>query len=98
MSVSAKDVERIAALAELAVAPDELPELSAQLDRIVRFVAQLEDLGTGAGSPWRGGPAAAPLREDVVQPAALSRPVAALAPEFVDGFFVVPRLGAMDES
>jgi hypothetical protein len=36
------------------------------------------------------------LAEDVVQPARLTRGPSELAPEFVRGLFVVPRLGAME--
>ena len=99
MSVSAKDVEQVARLAELAVEPTELPVLTEQLDRIVGFVAQLAELPDLEGAPsYVAGPERTPLRPDVVEPADLARPPAALAPEFVDGFFVVPRLGAMEET
>ncbi len=98
MSVSRADVERVAALAELAVAPGELPELTAQMDRIVGFVAQLAALGDlPVGAAGDIGPSETPLREDIVVPADLERGPADLAPEFVDGFFVVPKLGAMEE-
>ena len=98
MSVSRADVERMAALAQLAVAPDELPELTAQMDRIVGFVARLEQLDARSGDGVAPiGPAGTPLREDVVMPADLARSPAELAPEFLDGFFVVPKLGAMEE-
>ena len=97
MSVSVKDVEQVARLAELAVEPAELPALTEQLDRIVGFVAQLGELPDLAGAPsYLAGPERTPLRADVVEPADLARPPAALAPEFIDGFFVVPRLGALD--
>jgi aspartyl/glutamyl-tRNA(Asn/Gln) amidotransferase C subunit len=99
MSVPREEVERIAGLAALALDPAELPELTAQMDRIVGFVARLaeavplEDFGDAAGTPSES-----PLREDVVLSPDLSLRPADLAPEFVDGFFVVPRLGAMEES
>jgi aspartyl-tRNA(Asn)/glutamyl-tRNA(Gln) amidotransferase subunit C len=98
MSVDTKEVQHVARLAELAVEPAELPGLTEQLNRIVGFVAQLAELGDleGVGS-FLAGPEATPLRADVVQPADLARPPATLAPEFVDGFFVVPKLGAMEE-
>ena len=99
MSVTRKDVEHVARLAELAVEPNELAELTAQLDRIVGFVAALNQVDTGAsaGERFIPGPAESPLREDRARPADLAIPPAAFAPEFVAGFFVVPRLGAMEE-
>lgn len=99
MSVSREEVERIAGLSALALDPAELPELTAQMDRIVGFVARLAE--AGSLEELRDAPDAAvdsPLREDVVLPADLARRPAELAPEFVDDFFVVPRLGVMEES
>ncbi len=98
MSVTAKEVAHVAGLAELAVEPSDLPALTAQMNRIVGFVEQLAELGDpGAATSYVAGPEACPLRPDLVRPAGLARPPAALAPEFVDGFFVVPRLGGMEE-
>ena len=37
------------------------------------------------------------LREDVEVAVPLARPPAAIAPEFVEGFFLVPRHGAMED-
>ena len=99
MSVPREEVERIAGLAALALDPAELPELTAQLDRIVGFVARLAEAGPLESSEDAGGPPVdSPLREDAVLPPDLARSPAELAPESVDGFFVVPRLGAMEES
>jgi len=98
MSVSREEVERMAALAQLAVAPDELPELTAQMDRIVGFVARLRALDDLSGEgPQPTGPPETLLRDDVVTPADLARSPAELAPEFIDGFFVVPKLGVLEE-
>jgi len=99
VSVTAKDVQHVARLAELAVEPDELPALTEQMDRIVGFVAQLAELGDrDTGASYVAGPERSALRADVVEPPDLVRSPAELAPEFVDGFFVVPKLGAMEES
>ena len=99
MKIGRDEVLHIARLAELAVDDAELPELVKQLDDIVGYVAQLETLpaepGTAAFHP---GPAAVAWREDAVRPVPLAFPPEKLAPEFRDGFFVVPRLGAMEES
>ena len=98
MSVTAKDVQHVARLAELAVADEDLPALTAQMDRIVSFVAQLSELADGADAgTFLAGPDQTPLRPDEVRPSGLARPPEAFAPEFVDGFFVVPKLGAMEE-
>lgn len=99
MSVSPNDVMRVARLAELAVDETELAALTAQLDRIVGFVAQLAEAGeAGPDLTHAAGPECTPLRPDVVHPIPLARPPSAFAPEFSDGFFVVPKLEALDES
>ena len=98
MSVRPDEVLRMASLAELSVDPADLPALTAQLDRIVAFVAQLSTLPDGGEvDASQVGPAVTPLREDEIRPSGLVRNPAAFAPEFIDGFFVVPRLEAMDE-
>ncbi len=103
MSVSAQDVQHVAKLAELAVEDSELAALTAQMDRIVGFVAQLAEQQEARGKEpppprYVAGPASAPLRDDVVLPADLVFPPSSFAPEFIDGFFVVPKLGAMEDA
>ncbi|NOT09064.1 MAG: Asp-tRNA(Asn)/Glu-tRNA(Gln) amidotransferase subunit GatC [Gemmatimonadales bacterium] len=99
MSVTAAEVERVAKLAELAVDPKDLPALTAQMNAIVDFVAQLTELGDlGGATPYIAGPERTPLREDVVRPARMARRPAEIAPDFEEGFFVVPKLGAMESS
>ena len=96
MSIRPEDVLHAAKLAEIAVTDAELSRLAAQLGRIVEYVEQLREVPESErAEPWLGGPLQAPLRADVVSPAPLAHPVAEMAPEFVDGFFVVPRRVAM---
>ena len=99
MSIRKEDVLHVAKLAELEVAQADLPILADQLSRIVEFVAQLNEVPAGEQAPpFLAGPEAVTLRPDEVRPAPLSRPPADFAPEFRQGFFVVPRLGAMEEA
>ncbi len=89
----------MARLAELAVDPDDLETLTVQLDRIVGFVGQLAGAGDLAARVLHpDGPERTPLRPDVVNPAPLARPPSAFAPEFIDGFFVVPKLGVIEDA
>ena len=98
MSIGRDQVLHVARLAELAVTEDDLDRLVDQLSRIVDYVAQLEgapaDQGTEVFLP---GPAQVTLRKDVPGSVPLARPPAAFAPEFADGFFLVPRHGAMED-
>ncbi len=55
MSIGRKEVLHVARLAELAVADADVPTLVEQLDRIVDFVAQLNEVPAGeAGASVRG--------------------------------------------
>ncbi len=98
MSIGRNEVLHVAKLAELAVRDEELDRLVAQLNRIVDYVARLDQLPGDTGTePFLPGPQSVALREDIVGPVPLARPPAAMAPEFADGFFLVPRHGAMEE-
>jgi aspartyl-tRNA(Asn)/glutamyl-tRNA(Gln) amidotransferase subunit C len=97
MTIGREDVRHVARLAELAVPEEELDRLVQQLNRIVEYVAQLDQLpGDAAADPFLPGPGAVALRKDVPGSVPLARPPAGFAPEFADGFFLVPRHGAME--
>ncbi len=98
MSIGREQVLHVAMLAEIGVDEADLPRLVEQLNRIVGYVEQLDEVPDAPSEPFLAGPDAAPLREDVVAPVPLSRPPAEIAPEFKDGFFLVPRHGAMEEA
>jgi aspartyl-tRNA(Asn)/glutamyl-tRNA(Gln) amidotransferase subunit C len=98
VSIGREEVLHVAKLAELAVDPSELERLVAQLNRIVDYVAQLDEVPMNElAESFLPGPPAVSLREDVEGPMPLARPPAELAPEFTDGFFLVPRHGAMED-
>ena len=98
MTIGRDQVLHAARLAEIAVADSELDELVAQMARIVAYVEQLDEVSDDDGAArYLGGPPELRLREDVVRPAALAHPVSEMAPEFAQGFFLVPRRGTMDE-
>jgi aspartyl-tRNA(Asn)/glutamyl-tRNA(Gln) amidotransferase subunit C len=99
MSIGRNEVLHVAKLAELAVREGDLDRLVEQLNRIVDYVAQLDQVPADRmAAPFLPGPQSVGLREDVPGPVPLARPPAELAPEFTDGFFLVPRHGAMEES
>ncbi len=98
MSIGRDEVLHVAKLAELAVREGELDRLVEQMNRIVDYVAQLDQVrGDQATDAFVPGPQAVALREDTPNPIPLARPPAAIAPEFLDGFFLVPRHGAMED-
>ena len=98
MSIGREEVLHVARLAELAVRDDELERLVEQLNRIVDYVAQLDQVPADRmAEPFLPGPPSVTLRPDVEGAVPLARPPASLAPEFADGFFLVPRHGAMED-
>ena len=98
MSISRKDVERIAELAALHVDEQQLPQLTQQIASIIDYVSQLDaaDVGEDAAT-WLAKAAPQPLRADEVRPADLVRDLKTFAPAFKEGVFVVPRLTAMED-
>ena len=98
MSIGREDVLHVARLAELAVREEELDRLVDQMNRLVEYVAQLDRVPADRmAESFLPGPPSLALREDVPGPVPLARPPAAMAPEFRDGFFLVPRHGAMED-
>ena len=98
MSIGLDEVLHVAKLAELAVKESEFRRLVEQMNRIVDYVAQLNQVpADSAIGPFLAGPASVVLRPDVAGAMPLSRPPAAMAPEFAEGFFLVPRHGAMED-
>ena len=98
MSIGLDEVLHVAKLAELAVKESEFRRLVDQMNRIVDYVAQLNQVpADSAVEPFLAGPQSVALREDVEGAMPLARPPAAMAPEFADGFFLVPRHGAMED-
>jgi aspartyl-tRNA(Asn)/glutamyl-tRNA(Gln) amidotransferase subunit C len=99
MTIRRDEVLHVAKLAELAVPEAEVERLVGQLNRIVDYVAQLDEVPADRmAEPFLPGPSALKLREDVEGAVPLARAPAELAPEFKDGFFLVPRHGAMEDA
>ncbi len=97
MSVTREEVLRIAQLAELDVAEDQLPVLAEQMSRILDYVAQLSAVpANGALKVFVPGPDAIRFRSDEVNPPPLAFGPEEFAPAFKEGFFVVPKLGQFE--
>ena len=98
MSIGLDEVLHVAKLAELAVRESELRRLVDQMNRIVDYVAKLDEVPSDRiAEPFLAGPRSVTLREDLEGAVPLARPPAAMAPEFREGFFLVPRHGAMED-
>ena len=93
MSLDEATVARIARLARIAVAEDELEPLATELSRILEWIEQLNEVDT-QGVPPMTSVAAMRLawREDKVTDGGRPEDILANAPERQDGYFVVPKV------
>ena len=96
MSVDAATVRRIAHLAHLAriaVEESEVEHLRGELNAILAFVAQLEEVNVEGVEPMTSvTPMQLKMREDKVTDGGDAARVLANAPETQDGFFLVPKV------
>ncbi len=97
MSVSREEVLRIAQLAELDVEEEVVPTLAEQMSRILDYAAQLSAVpANGTVKVFVPGPDAIRFRIDEVTPSGLAFGPEEFAPDFKEGFFVVPKLGQFE--
>jgi aspartyl-tRNA(Asn)/glutamyl-tRNA(Gln) amidotransferase subunit C len=93
MSVDAATVRRIAHLARIAVADDEVAPLQGELNAILAFVEQLAEVNVDGVEPMTSvTPMALKMRPDEVTDGGIADLVVANAPEHDDNFFLVPKV------
>jgi aspartyl-tRNA(Asn)/glutamyl-tRNA(Gln) amidotransferase subunit C len=93
MSVTPKDVRKIARLARLAVTDDQLEPMAGELNAILAWIEQLNEVDVAGVEPLTSAVAATlPMREDVVTDGDIRDDVLANAPRSEEGFFVVPKV------
>ena len=93
MSVDAATVRRIAHLARIAVAEDEVEHLRGELNAILAFVEQLTEVDVEGVEPMTSvTPMDMKKRPDVVTDGGIPDDVIKNAPAAEDGFFVVPKV------
>ena len=96
--VTVEDVERVAELAHLELLPEETPRMVGDLNAILDYVAELNELDTSGVTPLAqmselegvGGESA--LRQDVLQPSLDRSVVMPQAPDSDLVFFKVPKV------
>jgi len=103
MKISREDVRRVAQLAHLELAPEEVETYRGQLDEILSYVGKLQELDASSVEPMTvirplnadGANAAGAepeLRDDVVVPCEVADAVLAKAPDAARPFFRVPKV------
>ncbi len=93
MSVDAATVRHIAKLARIAVTDDEVEALAPELNNILGWVEQLQEVEVeGVESMTAVIPNRLRLRDDVVTDGGKQEDVLANAPAAEHGFFAVPKV------
>ncbi len=93
MSIPHDEVQRVAALARLAIPEGEVAQVAGQLSAILDFAAQLDQLDLADCEPTAFAPEAAALRADAPDGRQLAPGIATDgAPEAEDGHFLLPTV------
>ena len=93
MSVDAATVRHIAKLARIAVSDAEVEALAPELNNILGWVEQLQEVDVSGIEPMTAViPNALRLRDDVVTDGGLRDDLMANAPQGDHGFFTVPKV------
>jgi len=93
MSVDADTVRKVAHLARIAVAEDEVEGLKGELNAILAFVEQLGEVDVGAVEPMTSvTPMALKMRSDTVTDGDIPDAIIRNAPAREDHFFLVPKV------
>src|SRR5271165_840401 len=93
MSVDTSTVRKIAHLARIAVADDEVEHLRGELNAILAFVEQLAEVDVDGVEPMTSvTPMAMKMRKDEVTDGGNADAIMANAPAREDHFFLVPKV------
>jgi aspartyl-tRNA(Asn)/glutamyl-tRNA(Gln) amidotransferase subunit C len=93
MSVDLATVKRVARLARIAVSPQEAERMVGELNGILGFVAQLDEVDVAGVEPMTSVvEMKMKMRSDVVTDGAKAADILANAPLSEDGFFMVPKV------
>jgi aspartyl-tRNA(Asn)/glutamyl-tRNA(Gln) amidotransferase subunit C len=93
MSVDTTTVRRIAHLARIAVADDEVDHLQGELNAMLAFVEQLQEVDVEGVEPMVSvTPMVMKKREDIVTDGEIADDIVKNAPATADNFFLVPKV------
>jgi aspartyl-tRNA(Asn)/glutamyl-tRNA(Gln) amidotransferase subunit C len=93
MSVDLATVKRVARLARIAVTEDDADRMTGELNNILGFVAQLDEVNVEGIEPLVSMvPMALRRRADAVTDGAKSADIVANAPSTEENFFLVPKV------
>ena len=96
--VTVEEVERVAELAHLKLTPEEMPGMLGDLNAVLDYVAELNELNTAGVVPLaqvselKNAAGQSVLREDLLRPSLDRAVVMSQAPETDGAFFKVPKV------
>ncbi len=92
MSVTRDDVRKVARLSRIAVPEARLEELAGELNGILGWIDQLNEVDVSGVEPMTSVvEVSLPMRDDVVTDGNIQDQVLANSPSTEEGFFVVPK-------
>ena len=96
--VTVEEVERVAELAHLKLTPEEMPGMLGDLNAVLDYMAELNELDTAGVVPLaqvselKNAAGESVLREDLLRPSLDRAVVMSQAPETDGAFFKVPKV------
>ncbi len=93
MSLDSATVRRIAQLASISVSEDELPRLQSELNGILGWIEQLNEVDVDGVEPIAGAAhMKLKMREDIVADGGYAEAVLSNAPERIGDYYAVPKV------
>jgi aspartyl-tRNA(Asn)/glutamyl-tRNA(Gln) amidotransferase subunit C len=93
MSIDESTAAKVAKLARIEVAPDALPALAGEFNRILGFIEQLSEVDIDGIEPMVSvSPMTLKQRADVVTDGNRQAEILSNAPDAREGFFAVPKV------
>ena len=93
MSIDAETIRRVARLARIAVREDEVAHLQGEVNAVLAFVEQLNEVNVEGVEPMTSvTPMEMKKRADVVNDGEIADDIVSNAPETMNHFFLVPKV------
>ncbi|MFB2531124.1 Asp-tRNA(Asn)/Glu-tRNA(Gln) amidotransferase subunit GatC [Paracoccus sp. p4-l81] len=93
MSITQDEARKVAHLARIAVTPEALPALAQELNAVLAFMEQLNEVDVDGIEPMTSvTPMRLKRREDVVTDGNMPAQILKNAPDAREGFFAVPKV------
>lgn len=93
MSLDQETVKKIATLARLKLTPEKMTSMQQDLNRILQFIDELNEVDTSQVAPMSGATVTSlPVRKDVVNDGGYVDKILLNAPDVACNMFVVPKV------